>query len=324
MKLRTVLLIWLVALSSCNRPGDSAAVAHPKVIAVATLMSHPSLDEVRSGLTEGLRSEGLVEGRDYRILDRNANGQIELTGTIAAELEARSPDVIVPITTPMAQAVHARTSRPLVFAAVTDPVSAGIVRSLDGTPRITGTSDAWPYRQQLELIRQIQPQARRLAVLYNPGEAASQFGIRQIRAAAIALNFTLVEVPVSSSNEMATAARQAARQADALFLSSDNTVISAVPAAFAVAVQSHIPLYVGDSGTVEKGGLAAASVGYRALGRETGRLVARVLRGEDRIPVFVGTDAEISVNARAAQLMGVQVPPSVLARARHVYNTIRQ
>jgi putative ABC transport system substrate-binding protein len=285
-------------------------------------MSHPALDDVRAGLTEGLRAEGLIEGRDYRIVDRNANGQMELTASIAADLEAQSPDVIVPITTPMAQAVRARTRRPIVFGAVTDPVGAGVVSDLRGTPGITGTSDAWPYRQQLELIRQIQPNARRLAVLYNPGEAASQYGIRQIRAHAGALNFTLVEIPVASSNEMASAARLATRRADALFLSSDNTVISAVPSAFAAAVQARVPLYVGDSGTVEKGGVAAVSVGYRALGRETGRLVAQVLRGRDRIPVSVATDTEVFVNTRAAQLMGIQIPQPVLAHAKRVFTTI--
>lgn len=322
MLLRRTLLVGLVALvAAC---GPQARDDAPQTIAIATLMSHPALDEVRVGIVEGLRESGLEEGRDYRIVDRNANADDQLTVAIAGELAAQQPDVIVAIATPMAQAIKARWNGPLVFAAVTDPVGAGLVANLEGVENVTGTSDAWPYRAQLELIRRIQPNARRLGVLLNPGEAASSYGIGEIRRLAPEFNFEISEFAVSNTNEVASAARLAAQRADALFLSSDNTVIAGVQAAYAAAIQARKPLYVGDSGTVERGGLAAVSVGYRQLGVETGRLTARMLRGERTIPVSVASGDDIYLNTRAAQQMGVTIPPDVVEDAHRVFDQIAQ
>lgn len=313
-----VVLITIGILSRRDR-GDAQVT-----IAIATLMSHPALDQVQTQLVEHLRREGYVNGATARVIIRNANGQPQLAATIARELAALNPDVTVAITTPIAQAVARSASGPVVFAAVTDPVGAGLVQRVDvGAPSITGTSDAWPYRDQLRLIRAITPQARRLGVLYNPGEAASQYGIRQIRQFAAELGFEIVEGAVNSTAEVYNVAQNLAPRVDALFLSSDNTVIGGVAAAVRVAVASRKPLYVGDSGTVEKGGLAAVSVGYADLGTETGKLAVRMIRGERNIPTVVARGSEVYLNRKAAQLMGVALPDSVVARATQVYDTIQ-
>ncbi len=295
-----------------------------KVVAIATLMSHPALDAVQENLKEELERQGFVEGESIRYIIRNANGQVQLAANIATELASQDPDVIVAVTTPMAQAV-AKTARcPVVFAAVTDPVGAGLVKSVDvGEPAITGTSDAWPYEDQLKLIRKISPNAKRLGVLYNPGEAASQYGIKEIRRFAPALGFELVEGSVSSTGEVYPVAQNLAGRVDVLFLSSDNTVIGGVAAAVKVAVEHRMPLYVGDSGTVEKGGLAAVSVGYSELGVETGELVCRILRGERKIPTVVAKGSEVYINKKAAELMGTTVPAEVLRNATKVYEEIK-
>lgn len=296
-----------------------------KVVAIATLMSHPALDAVQENLKKELEKQGLIEGKNIRYVIRNANGQVQLAANIATELASQDPDVIVAITTPMAQAV-AKTARcPVVFAAVTDPVGAGLVRSLDqGEETITGTSDAWPYEDQLKLIRQISPNAKRLGVLYNPGEAASQYGIKEIRRFAPGLGFELIEGSVSSTGEVYPVAQNLAGRVDALFLSSDNTVIGGVAAAVKVAVEHKIPLYVGDGGTVEKGGLAAVSVGYSGLGTETGKLVVRSLNGERNIPTVVAKGSDVYINKKAAEMMSVTVPEEVLRNATKVYEEIKE
>ena len=296
-----------------------------KVIAIATLMSHPALDAVQDNLIKELGREGLVDGKNVRYVIRNANGQVQLAANIATELASQNPDVIVAITTPMAQAVAKNARCPVVFAAVTDPVGAGLVKSVDvGESSITGTSDAWPYEDQLRLIRKISPNAKRLGVLYNPGEAASQYGIKEIRRFAPALGFELVEGSVSSTGEVYPVAQNLAGRVDVLFLSSDNTVIGGVAAAVKVAVEHKMPLYVGDSGTVEKGGLAAVSVGYSELGIETGKLVVRMLKGERNIPTVVARGSEVYINKKAAQMMGVTVPEEVLRNATKVYEEIKE
>jgi len=300
-----------------------AATADNYTIAVATLMSHPALDTVQAGLKAELADEGFVEEKNVTYIIQNANGQIQLAASIANDLAARNPNAIVAITTPMAQAVAKIARSPVVFAAVTDPVGAGLVSALDrGEARITGTSDAWPYEDQVKLIREITPKAKILGVLFNPGEAASQYGIQQIQKYANNYGFSLIEAAVSNTTDVFPTARGLVGRADAFFLSSDNTVIAGMPGALQVARQNHLPLYVGDSGTVQKGGLAAVSVGYPALGRETGRLVARILRGEWNIPTVVMRGTEIYVNRRAAELMGVTIPDSVLQRATEIFQTI--
>jgi len=296
-----------------------------KVVAIATLMSHPALDAVQENLKKELERQGFVEGKNVRYIIRNANGQVQLAANIATELVSQNPDVIVAVTTPMAQAVVKTARCPVVFAAVTDPVGAGLVKSLEkGEDTITGTSDAWPYEDQLKLIRQISPNAKRLGVLYNPGEAASQYGIKEIRRFAPGLGFELVEGSVSSTGEVYPVAQNLAGRVDALFLSSDNTVIGGVAAAVKVAVEHKIPLYVGDSGTVEKGGLAAVSVGYAELGTETGKLVIRSLNGERNIPTVVARGSEVYINKKAAGMMGVTVPEEVLRNATKVYEEIKE
>jgi len=293
------------------------------VVAIATLMTHPSLDALEKGLRDELADEGYVEGKNIEYVVRNANGQIPLTATIANELASRNPSVIVPITTPMAQAVLKAWKGPIVFSSVTDPISAKVVPTLAGQPNITGASDAWPYEAQIKLIRELTPKARRIGVLFNPGESASQFGIQQIRKFAAQEGLILVEAPVSSTNDMYPAARGLVGRVDALYLSSDNTVISGMAGALKVALENKLPYYVGDSGTVEKGGLAAVSVGYYQHGRHTGQLIARTLRGERNIPVVVESGTEVFVNTKAAELMGVVIPENVLKRAAHVYIEIR-
>jgi putative ABC transport system substrate-binding protein len=312
--------MMLVGCSPSTGTGDRT-----KTVAIATLMSHPALDSVQENLKKELARQGYVEGKNIRFLYRNANGQIQLTASIASDIAGQAVDVAVAITTPMAQALAKAVKCPLVFAAVTDPVGAGLVRSLASPElNVTGTSDAWPYEDQLKLIRQVTPSARKLGVLYNPGEAASQYGIKEIRKYAPVLGFEVVDGPVSSTADVYPVAQNLATRVDALFLSSDNTVIGGIAAAFKVAVENRKVLYVGDSGTVEKGGLAAVSVGYADLGVKTGRLVARMLKGERDIPTIVASGDEVYINQKAAEMMGIKVPEDVLKRATKVYGEIKQ
>lgn len=327
MRIKIVLSLALASLSLAFGLGcwKSSAPQEGKVVAVATLMSHPALDQVASGMKEELARLGWREGVNITYIENNANQQMSLVPTIANNLAARQPDVFVAITTPMAQAVKKAFTGRIVFAAVTDPVGAGVIEDINRPQAgITGTSDAWPYEDQLALIREILPNAKVLGVLYNPGEAASQYGIKEIRKSAPKYGFELVEGSVNSVTETLPVAENLAGRVDALFLSSDNTVIAGAVGAFRAAVAAHKPMFVGDSGTVAKGGLAAVSVGYKELGHATGKLVDQTLRGKDKLPVVVGRGMEVYVNRKAAEMMGVQLPASVLKKAVKVYETIEQ
>ena len=310
-----VAALVLAAACGTSDPGESAGDA-PPLVAIATLMQHPALDTVVDNMKAALAEQGYREGESIRYDVRNANGDPNLAVTIVRELDRAQPDVLVAVTTPVAQVAARQARSPVVFSAVTDPVGAGVVESLESpAENLTGVSDAWPYRAQVALAREIVPGAGRLGVVFNPGEAASQYGIARIRDVAPEFGFDILEIPVSNTQEILGALRVRIGDVDAVYLSSDNTVIQGLPAALRVALDTGTPLFVGDSGTVEEGGLAAVSVGYAGVGRSTGELVARVLQGERNIPVVVAEGDEVFLNLETAARLGVDIPPAVRARA---------
>lgn len=308
------------ALYILSRPSSEKL----RTVAIATLVSHPALDALQASLIKELGAQGFRDGEQIRLEIRNASGQMQVLPTIARDLASLRPDVTVSITTPVSQAIVNAVRGPVVFSAVSDPVGAGIVSSLTAASnRITGATDAWPYNDQLALVKEITPAVRRLGVIYNPAESASQYGMKLIREFAPRHGLEIVEGAVGNSSDVLPVAEILARKSDALMLSSDSTAIGGVAGALRVAAKQSMALYVGDSGTVSKGGLAAVSIGYDRLGMQTGRLVARVLRGETRIPIVSPDGSDVYVNTRAAELMGVTLPSSVLQRA-HVIDRITE
>lgn len=309
------LLCLLLVLAGCS---DRPAAQHH--IVVATLMSHPALDQVVASMKEELAAEGFVEGRNLAITMQNANGEMGLIPGIVQTVKSQQPELVVAITTPVAQAFAKNRPAPLVFSAVTDPVGAGVVKSMDAvTEDVSGVSDAWPYRQQMELIKKITPAAVKLGVVYNPGEAASQYGIKRIRGLAAGLGLELTEIVATKTVEVKDALAQFIDRVDAVYLSSDNTVIQALPAALKVCLEHKKPLYVGDSGTVEKGGLAAVSVGYAGVGRETGKIVAQFLQDNRKVQPVVAQGDQVYLNLQTAAKIGVTIPPAVVAAATETY-----
>lgn len=327
MKLnRAIVTVFFLFIFATYFIGCSKSTSEKQYsIGIATLMSHPALDTVINSMKEELTTRGYIEGKNIQYILKNANGQINLTSIIAQDLSNTKLDVIVAITTPMAQSIAKMAHTPVVFSAVTDPVGAGIVEDLSkGQKGITGVSDAWPYDAQISLIVEIVPDATTIGVLFNPSEAASQYGIKQIRRITSEKEYKLIEAAAHSTSEVYTAASSIIGSVDVLYLSSDNTVIEGVAGAIKVAIEAKKPLIVGDSGTVAKGGLAAVSVGYTGVGKETGILVDRVLRGEDEIPTVVAKGNDIFLNKEAAKLMSITFTESLIKKATKVYDRIEK
>lgn len=319
-----VLIMHGFLLVACSPGSNEPQKPASKTVVIATLLSHPSLDEIGASIKTRMKELGWQEGVNISYVDKNANGSPQVAATIAADIEGMKADAVVPITTPMSQAVAKVVSSPIVFAAVTDPVGAGLLPSLKETKEgMTGVSDAWPYERQLALLRELVPKAKTIGVLFNPADAASDYGIRQIRDISKKMGLALVEVACASPAEVGTAAASVIRRVDALYLSSDATVISGFPGAAQVAFRAKKALIVGDRGTVEKGGLATVSVGYSSLGRQVADLLNRVLRGERRLEVVVAQGDELFVNLEAAKRSAIVVPAAVLTRAKEVFRTIQ-
>lgn len=300
----------------------SAAYAQQAAVAVTAIVDHPALNAVRDGLTEELARQGFKDGDKVKILYESAQGQPATAAQIARQFVGQKPAVIVPISTPSAQAVVSATKDiPVVFTAVTDPVGAGLVKAGEKPgANVTGVSDMSPVADQLALVREIAPAVKRLGVIYNPGEPNSVSLMKVLNVEAGKAGFTVVEAPANRSADVQAAARSLVGKVDAIFIPTDNTVVSALESAVGVAHSAKLPLFAGDTDSVPRGAIAAVGFDYGQVGRQTGEIVARILKGEKPgdIPVGSAKGSDIHINKAAAEKVGLSVPEAVLKRAKKV------
>lgn len=306
--------------SSSSSPSTTADQS--VTVAVTQIVEHPALDAVRDGIKAELIAAGYEEGKNLTWEWESAQGNPATAAQIASKFVGESPDVIVAIATPSAQAVVAATdSIPVIFSAVTDPVAAKLVDNLE-TPggMVSGVSDLSPIGQHLDLILEITPEVKSLGVLYNSGEANSVSLIKLLQAEAQPRNLSLQEATVSSSSDVATAARSLVGQVDAIYVPTDNTVVSALEAVIQVGIDNQLPIYAGDTDSVARGAIAGLSFNYSDVGTQTGKMVVRVLKGEKPgdIAVEQVEKLELHVNLGSATKMGITIPETVVAKANRV------
>jgi putative ABC transport system substrate-binding protein len=280
---------------------------------------------VRNGFEQEMAKLGYREGENIEYDRSNANGDFSVAQAIAGKLAASPPDLVFSISTPSSQAcVEALrgTKTAIVFGAITDPVAAGIVKSLDKPGgMVTGTSDVWPVEDQLRLLQQLVPKAKKLGVLHNPAEANSQASMKLVEAAASKLGFELVKVPVNASSEVAPAARSLVGRSDAIYIPADNTVISGLAAVVAVSEEKKIPLMPGDTSNVEVGGFGTVGHDYASIGAESAKIADKIFKGTPpgEIPVAKSKVYRYYFNLRSARATGVTIPEDLLKQAASVY-----
>ena len=298
------------------------AAAQPKTVAITAIVEHPALDAVRDGVKKGLADLGYAEGTDVVFTYESAQGNPATATQIARQLVGAAPAVIVAISTPSAQSVVAATKDiPVVFSAVTDPVAAQLVASIDQPGgNVTGVSDMAPVGDHVALIREITPDVKRLGVVYNPGESNSVSTMAALRTATEAAGISLVEAVATKSADVQAAVRSLVGKVDAIYVPTDNTIVSALESAVGAANEAKLPLYAGDVDSVDRGALAAVGFDYGQVGLKTAGLVDRVLKGEDpgTIPVEFASGSDLRVNKKAAAAIGLSFPQAVLDRAAKV------
>lgn len=302
--------------------GAGAAAQEPATVAVTAIVEHPSLDAVRDGVRDVLEENGYTVGENLDFVYETAQGNPATAVQIARQFVGLSPDVIVPISTPSAQAVVAATADiPVVFSAVTDPLVAELVMNLDRPGgNVTGVSDLTPIGDHLALIRRMMPEADTVGVPYNPGEANAVALLGIIQELAPQYGFSVVEASAPRSADVQAAAQSLAGRADVIYVPTDNTIVTALEAVVAVGRQTRTPVFSGDTDSVRRGAVASLGFDYYAVGRRTGELVLRVLAGEDpgTIPVAFAEGSELVVNPAAAAAMGLIIPPELLEQAQVV------
>ncbi|HEX3209258.1 MAG TPA: ABC transporter substrate-binding protein [Geminicoccaceae bacterium] len=311
------------ALGLAAAVGASVTAAEqPKTVAVTAIVEHPALDAARKGIKDELAAEGYLEGRDLKLEFESAQGSPATAAQIAQKFVGEKPDVIVPISTPSAQAVVGATkSIPVVFTAVTDPVGAKLVPNLEHPGgNVTGMSDLSPIRLHLDLIKEIMPKATHLGVIYNPGEANSMTLLNLLQKEAPGHGLSLVGAPAPRSADVLAAAQSLVGDVDAIYVPTDNTVVTALEAIVKIGTDNQLPVFAGDTDSVPRGAIAALGFNYYDLGRQTGKIVARVLKGEKPgdLPVESIKTTQLFVNPGAAKAMGITLPDSVIKRAKVV------
>ncbi|OIQ87951.1 ABC transporter substrate binding protein [mine drainage metagenome] len=294
--------------------------AAQKVVKITAIVEHPALDACRKGALDELAAEGFVPGKNLSVEFQSAQGDVGTAGQIAKKFVGDAPDVIVAIATPSAQAAVAAAhgTVPVVFSAVSDPVGARLVSSLEHPgANVTGVTDRLPLQQHLAMMRQILPHLKRLGVLYNPGEANSVSEVARLKTIAAAQGITVVEGPAPDSNSVLGAARSLAGKVDAFYTPTDNTVVSALEAVVKVGIDTQLPVFAGDTGSVPRGAIAAVGFDYYDVGRQTGKIVARILKGEKPGDIAVEgvNKTNLALNPAMAAKMGITFPPALLKSA---------
>ncbi len=321
-----LLCMGLFACTGDKSPADKAqntsASADAKKIAITAIVEHPSLDAVRKGALEALADEGFKEGQNLTINFQSAQGNMATTAQIAKQFVAENPDVIIAIATPSAQAIVSNTNTiPVVFSAITDPLEAKLVPKLDGSgTNVTGASDALPLEPQLELIKETIPSVKNIGFVYSPGEVNSTVILKLLKEKATAMGLNIIEAPAQKSGDIAMAAHSLVGKVDVIYTSTDNNVINAYEALAKVAKEAKIPLISSDPGVVERGAAVVLGVNYHQLGTETGKITAKILKGErpGQIPVYHAKELDLMVNKKSASEQGITIPQSILEKAKKV------
>lgn len=315
-------LLAITAALACQLHAAGAAHAAQKLVSVLAIVEHPALDAVRDGVRETLAQAGYKEGDNLRWQYQSAQGSTATAAQIARKFIGDGSDVIVAIATPTAQAAVAATSTiPVVFSAVTDPVAAKLTPGWgpSGT-NVTGMSDQLPLDRQVDLILQVVPKAKKVGMVFNPGEVNSVVVAKELRQLLAARGMELIESSAPRATDVADATRRLAGEVDAIYVPGDNNVVSSFEAVVKVAREAKVPLIASDTGSVERGAAAALGINYHDLGVQTGKIVVRVLNGEKPGSIAPQTSdkLELYVNPKAAQAQGITLSPEFIRSATKV------
>ena len=317
----SLLLVFALALPLMSACSEGTALK----IGITQIVTHPALDANRQGFIDQMAEEGFVEGDNVEYIVSNAEGDLTLAATIAQQFVSEGVDLILAIATPNAQACVSAiegTDIVLVFGSVTDPVAADLIDSWDNPGgNVTGISDWADVGTQVQLILDIVPDVTSLGVVYNAGETNSVVQVDELKAVAPGLGIDeIVEASAATSADVQTAALSLVGRVDAIWVPTDNTVVSAFEAVVGICEDNQIPLFAADTATVERGAIGTPGISYYNLGLECGSVAARILNGENPADIAAKKVdmTDLFVNPAAAGRMGVTIPQSVLDMATEI------
>ena len=281
-------------------------------IGISQFITHQSLDATREGFVDELAKQGYVEGKNIEIDLQNAQGEQRNLKTISQQL-AESSDVVLAIATPSAQSLANTTqTTPVIFSAVTDPVSAKLVESREHPGgNVTGTSDqsSDAISTQINLIKKVLPKAKTIGILYTQSEPNSAVQKDEAKRLLEEKGFTVVEKTILDSNNVKAAAESLMAEVDMVFVPTDNIISSTMETVKQVSIKHKVPVFGGSTEMVAVGGLYNYGTNYEELGRQTARMLVRVLKGEkpENIAVELPEKLELHTNQEMADALGIDI-----------------
>ncbi len=308
---------------------DSTASDVTYTIGISQFAEHGSLDNCREGFLAGLAEEGIEEGTNLTVLFDNAQADTGTASTISDNYVSKKVNLICAIATPSAMSAYNSTMNtdiPVIYTAVSDPVGAGLANE-DGTPvgNITGTSDALAVDAQLEMIRKILPDAKKIGIIYTTSEANSVSTIAQYKEAAGNYGFEIVDSGINTIADVDLAAADLVTKVDCITNLTDNTVVSALQTVIAKATDAGIPVFGSEVEQVKAGCVASMGLEYYELGKQTGHMAAKVLKGEAKASEMnyeVITEPSLYINTVAADKVNLVLDDDFVASAYEKFDEI--
>lgn len=325
------LAMTAVMVSGCSKSSEETTKDGKEsyTIGIEQFAEHGSLDNCREGFLKGLESEGITEGENLTVEYKNAAADMGTAGQISDSFVSEKVDMICAIATPAAQSAYnaAMDSEiPVIYTAVTDPVAAELADK-EGKPagEITGTSDKLPIEAQLQMMRTMLPNAKKLGIMYTTSEANSISAIEEYEELAGDYGFELVTKGITATADIPLAADELLSEVDCITNLTDNTVVSSLSTILDKANEKKIPVFGSEIEQVKLGCLAAEGIDYIALGEQTGKMAAQVLKGEKKASELnfeIITEPEFYVNEKVAANLGITVPDELSKDAAESFTEI--
>ena len=299
--------------SESKSSGNAGTGSKKYRIGITQIVSHPALDSAREGFKVAFKEAGINAEFD----EKNANGETTNSNLIANNFVSSKEDLIFAIATNAAQSASQATNDiPVVFAAITDPQSAGILKN-----NVTGVSDRMDVKQQLELLKKIAPNTKNVGVIYNSSEQNSKIQVEDLKKAAKELGLNIVEKSVVQANEIPQAVDNLVREADAIYLPTDNLVASVVSLITEKATAAKKIVFGAEAAHVKGGALITQGVSYYEIGKEAGKMAIEILKNGKKpseIKFKTMPLSEIEVNEKTLAALGISLPEDVKSKAKMI------
>lgn len=332
-KMVTVLLTAAMVTAMAAGCGSSSDSGSDKkesyTIGIEQFAEHGSLDNCREGFLKGLEAEGIKEGDNLTVKYKNAAADMGTAKQISDSLVSDKVDLVCAIATPSAQSAYNAAMKadiPVIYTAVTDPVAAELADK-DGKPvgEVTGTSDKLPVEEQLKMIREMLPDAKKIGIMYTTSEANSVSAIKEYKSLVKKYDFELVEKGITTTADVSLAADDLLSKVDCITNLTDNTVVASLPTILDKANEKKIPVFGSEIEQVKAGCVAAMGIDYFELGKNTGAMAAKILKGEAtaKDTEYIKTaDSALYVNTEAADKIGMELDKDYIADAAETFTEI--